>query len=269
MLLSVMTKTSLLVGLGIGCAAIFGVQGATAAGEVETSAKASLREWHGSDGVTHQLQVEVEIKGADAKNAYAIGPHRAEPVILDGKKVAVKEEIVKSKGFDLIDRTKTGIFAEHPKEGVAVVIDYEKVPEDSKTIEAVKGSVDILVGDTKKSIVLDKLLTRPKGRVKDAALEKAGLKLSFERHEFGDDAQVGVSMNADTIGFAGLELIGPDGKPVPNVGTSSGTSGNRVDQGISTSRASLKNATLRINFYEDSRKITLPFEIKKVSVEKK
>ncbi len=240
-------------------------------GDVEVTAKASLSQFVGVDGdgnqtSSNQLKVKVDLTGGAAAAAYAVGPFVAEPAVIGGKAFEPSEGFWADR-FEMIDRSKTGFFAKHPEGGIRVEIDYEgDVPEGAATVESVKGSVKVLAGGTAKVVALDKLLERPAGPIKDRTLAAVGLDLTFKRKEFGENIRIEVGMKVGARGFAGLELVGADGKPLKGTGSGSSSFGDTVDHSISGSEELFAGATLRIHVREGAKEIDLPFEVKGLAI---
>ena len=246
--------------------------GAVAAGPMTTTATVSLQESISIDGdgkqtSSHNLVVKVELHGGDAAAAYSMGPFKAEPLTVGGKNIEM-EEPFSIGDFETIDHSKEGFFAEHPKDGVRVEIEYAGVAKDMAKVDLVKGTVKVLTGGTAKEVVLDDLLKRAAGPIVDPGLAKMGLALKFDRQSFEDQVSLSVSTKIGAKGLVGLELVDADGKPAENMGGGTGSDGRTMSHSISVEKADLAGLKLKILFRDGGEEKTLPFEVRDVAVEK-
>ena len=220
---------------------------------------------NGKQVMSTRCTVEVELKGSDAKSAYALGPIKAESIRVDGKIVEVEPDRFATDNFKLIDRSGEGIFAKHPKDGVRLKIKYGDISAKPTAIEGIKGSCMVLTGGSKQVVNLSNIMKRPNGPIKDSVLSATGLQLSFKKSEMEDEVELSVTMKVGCIGFAGFKLLDAQGQPIKTTGSGSGQMNDTVHVSVSASKATLKGGTLQILVREGSKKVALPFEVKNVS----
>lgn len=246
-------------------------------GKVEASAKANLSQWYNQDNKPSRatLKVTVELKGEDARNAHAIyrSPHW-EPATVEGKEVILDSDLGMYEVFRWIDRTEDEFFAKHPKDGVRIELDYGEVPANSSKVERLEGSVQVLVGGEEKTISLDHLATREAGPItkpiplNHPSLKAAGLDLLIYREQVAGNFQIGIVAKAPAIGFVGIELIGSDGKPVPDSDGGSSMNSERVEERVLAKKEDLEGASLKIRFRQGSKKVLLPFSLTDIPIKK-
>lgn len=213
------------------------------------------------------LTVEVTALGGVGADAFALGPVQVEPVIIDGTAYEANKGFG-SDGFKAIDRSKTGIFADHPKDGVTAEIDFGKVSGEITKISSLKGSIQVMAGGTEKVVELTNLLRHRTGTINDPALKSAGISVKFTRDGKGEDLNVGVELkgeNADA--FVGLELVDRQGEPVSSA-TSSGTMNGVKQVQKYASEEALKDAILKLRFRDGGKKVDIPFQLTDVKVGK-
>ncbi len=240
-------------------------------GDVKINAKAQLVELSrenrtGKVSVSHNLSVEVELTEGTAAEAYAIGPATFEPIVVNGRKIEPRRGF-HSRDFVPIKRNESEFLSEHPKDGIRVDATFAKMPKALGQIDVLKGSVKVLAGGTEKTVKLDRLLTRTTASIDHPGLKAEGFDLKFTRNSQGDSSDVGVSMKSGTRGFAGLKLIGADGKPVPNTGSGTMEGGGIVQHTVYATNSDLKNATLVI-VLRNGKELDLPFEVKRVRIDR-
>ena len=239
---------------------------------VEATAKGTLKQWvtirDDKEITSYSLDIEVDLIGGDAAEAYSVGPVTAEPVVVDGKKMAM-EDMPGAGGFEAIDRSETGFFAEHPENGVRAEISYGKVPEKTSDVGPIKGSVKVLVGGTERIVSLTNLATRPTSDIEDAILSAAGFAAKFTRQDIGGGhLDVGVEMSGESAkAFVGMKLVGADGEEIP-ASSGSFSSEDMIGHSKSAERKDLEGASLKLEFREGLRELEIPFEFASVKVEK-
>jgi hypothetical protein len=243
---------------------------ASASGEMEITAKGKLAEWFSSRGgketVSHRVQIEVDLIGGDAASVYSVGPVEVVPLDVGGKSVEMAEPIGMN-GFKVVDRSKTGIFVEHPVNGIRAKIGYGEVPADTKTVGPVKGTVKVLTGGIDKEVLVSELLTRAQVPLKDAALTAAGINAKFTRQDAGDEIEVGIEMDgASAKAFIGVKLVGADGEAI-EAASSSYTFGSTAGFSETASEAALDGASLKLIFREGGLEVELPFDVPEVEIE--
>ena len=213
------------------------------------------------------LKVKVTALGGIAEDAYAVGPVQVEPLKIDGK--AYKAEMgFGESGFNVIDRANEGAFANHPKDGVTVEIDFGKVPDATTKAGLLEGSFQVLTGGTEKIVEIANLLKRSTAKINDPALKAAGISVKFIRDKQGDDIVIGVEFRGDNANaFVALELIDGQGNPVKR--STGSTSFNGVKQYTKyVSEEVLKDAVLKLRFRDGAEKVDIPFRFPEVEVSK-
>lgn len=230
-------------------------------GEMKVTATAKVQKWSKHD----TFKVQVEFIGGLAATAYSVGPFKADPVSVGGKQIKPERQFGSGR-FKVIDRSKKGIFSEHPKGGVRVEIEYE-TPKGTENIGKVTGTVKVLAGGTAKEVVLQNLLTRPDAAIKDPILTAKGLIVKFKRKTTDKGGlQLETSMAVDSKGFVRLEMVGVDGKPVKGVGRASYAGGKGMTYVVTAKKEALKSATLKLLFRDGAKEVELPFTVESVKV---
>jgi hypothetical protein len=214
----------------------------------------------------HQLDVKIDLTGAAAASAYSIGAVTVKPTMIGGKSLEPMEQFG-SDDYQLIDRKAEGVFAEHPKGGVRIKALFQDVPASTKQIAKIEGTVNVLTGGEEKSIVLANLLDYPKGPIKDPAVVAAGLKISFDRMPEGSDVSFNLDFTGERQSFAGIELVGGDGKVLENTSSGWMSTGSQLTRSISAPKEALKkNVTLVIYLRSGAREVELPFVVTAIDV---
>jgi len=238
--------------------------------ETPASAKAQLSYMmshkNGKQVRSAKCRVKIKLRGADAQSAYAIGPATAEPITVDGQVIELERDRFGPSKFSLVDRSKEGFFAQHPKDGIGFTVKYGVLPDDPTSIECVKGSVMVLTGGKERVVSLPNVLKHPDGPINDPILSAAGLALTLEKHTFGNDVQLDIVMKKGSLGFAGYRLTDPAGKVIKPSSSGSCRQGDIVVTNINKTKALLQGATLHILVRQGFRKVSLPFKVENVPI---
>lgn len=240
--------------------------------DIKISAKGKLLPWSSSvNGVqktSQKLSIEVTALGGAAAQAYSIGPVVAAPLTVDGKILKVDEAFHGSDGFDLIDRNADGFLQKHPKDGITVSIQYGEVAESVTSVGPVKGSVKVMSGGTATTVEIKDLLNHPTTVLSDPQIAAMGLAAKFTRSNHGDDYSLGVELTGKGQEmFAGLELVGADGKNLEG-GYSNMSGMGKISCSRDTKKEHLKGATLKLNLRKGGKMVEIPFNLPQVEVGK-
>ena len=215
---------------------------------------------------SHQLRVEIDILGGQAADAYAIGKPEIKPITLGGQQIAARD-LGFGDDFDLIERGKDSFFAEHPEGGVRVDALFPDVPGSTQNTGKIEGSVKVLAGGKAKKVELGDIGNYPKGPIQNPALEAAGLGVDFDRASKGE-FEVTLKFKVESKAFAGMQLVGADGKPVENLSTGTMAFGDVVSRSISTHGKLGTGAKLVIHLREGGEEVELPFVLDGVEIGK-
>jgi len=218
--------------------------------------------------------VKVQIRGEDAEKVYALGEIAADPIEIDGKKIAAKPPTLGIKGFDFECLNRWGSTSSHPKDGIEFELKFWGIPKNAKLIDTVRGTVQVLAGGSEHVVSIDDLLTREPGPIKSSVLKTAKLKVNFDRFvtKFNDEEviSVGIKMDmAEKNAFAGLQLVGADGKvsdetPLRVQGENTYKSYYQIYQ---IDKIDLGKASLRILVRDGGEVKSMPFEVHNVNIE--
>jgi hypothetical protein len=246
---------------------------AIAPGAMKVTAKGKLQAWasivNGKQKNAWKLTIVVTALEGVAADAYAVGPVTMGPLTVGGE-ILKPEDSLRPAGFDVIDRSKEGFFAKHPKNGINAELNFGEVPLETKSAGPLKGAVKVLAGGTEKAAMIPNLLTRPVGLIDDPALKAAGLVVKFTRQDLGETIQVGVQLERKSAAaFAAIELVGADGGKVDGgygfvIDHDSGT----ADHTKSAPKNLLEKATLKFRFREGAKEVEIPFDFPEVEVSK-
>lgn len=211
------------------------------------------------------VRVHVNIRGEEARKAYAIGQVNASAIVVNGKTLTPKEPNLQVNGFTQINRDSP--FGLHPSDGVGFELLYGGIAKNDKLIDAVKGTVEVLVGGTEKAVTVGNLLRRKHGPIESSVLDAAKLKVGFERRIEGDGRfWICIKMDIrNNFAFAGVQLIGNDGKPIKGMPGYQWNNDTLKCQ-YWVSEKELETAKLKILVREGWEKKVLPFKVRNVNV---
>ncbi len=214
------------------------------------------------------LEIIVTAIDGSAADAYAIGTLTVAPVTVDGAP-PLKLKKTKSEHFTAIDRSKEGIFAKHPKNGIKTEFDFGEVPSETKSAGPVKGSIKVMTGGTEETVVIPNLLTQRIGTINDPAIKAAGLGVKLMRKSQGDDIQIGVQLDSKSLAsFVALELIDANGVKVNSTDMSMIDDNGEAEFAKIIPKDDVKNASLKFIFRKGGKEMEIPFDIPDVTISK-
>lgn len=222
---------------------------------------------NGVETSSHMLRVEVTLTGGAAAEAGAVGPVTAEPVTVDGAPREARQ-LFALDGFKPIDREAEGIFAEHPKDGIKLELDFGEVPEDTAVIGPVRGSVLVMAGGAERTVEIADLGRLQNGPLADPALERAGITATLRRAVENGEPFVEITIRETQAGsFGDADLLRADGSN-PYAGKSSGRGGDEITVQFSgLNPADLSGVKLVLRFREGGAEVSIPFDVPEVRVE--
>ncbi len=210
-----------------------------------------------------EVAINVEISGKAAAQALSFGKLNIES-FKDGKgnDLTIAEEKFGTditKEMDKIDKRGDGFFG-HPRNGIRLKIKSIDKSGNVKKVSEIKGKVDVITGGTAKTATIKDVASHQTGDVESSVLDELGIKCDFQRQE----NSVQLNFEGDLKNLAGVKFVSKSGKEVEPNGWSAGGGGGTWQNSYDFEK--IPSADLVMEFRIDPVTVTLPFEVKNVTV---
>ena len=212
------------------------------------------------------LEVQVIITGKPAVEAVAIGKLKVDGVTdATGKPLEITESFDLKElqdGFAGVDRS--GMFDEHPKDGVLVAIPV-KAAQGTKLVGGAKGSVTLKTGGERHSVVVKDAAKQVGKPINDKMLSAAKVKVTVNKVE-GKQIEVQIVGEQSTV--TKLSIVDAAGKQIgKKVGH--GGWGDNYTYTLQSSKPLPADVAVQIDIATGLQELAVPFSLEKLKVEKK
>ena len=219
----------------------------------------------GSDGKQKpkDLEVQVLLTGPNAKAATHFGMIKIEQAESNGEAMRLNppfEWDIKDPRKKFVKVSRSGAFAKHPEDGVAVNLPFA-FPGDITVIDKIKGSVAIRTGG-KRMVVQIEGIAQAKEMPANDSLSAAGVELKLRQGE--GSIQLDVTAGADAV--YDMAIVDSSGNVPDGMGVGRGEVNGMPTYSFSLDGDLPSGVELKITLVTDSREVSVPFEASGLAV---
>ena len=215
------------------------------------------------------LQLVILAKGPQAAEAIKYGMVKLDEIETNEGELVTKKERFQmndlSKEFAIIKRGDNEFFAEHPKDAVQVVFDFEHPDKTIKQIVAAKGSFRIKTGGQRQTLKIEQAIDQAGKKIELDALKEQGVEVSITQEE----SDLTVTLNGKHESIYKVELKDDQGKELKNLnGSGWGGGGSIMSYSFNFNGNIPPNTTVYLSMATDLEEVEIPFEVSKLKIPK-